>query len=123
MIKQPIQLFKLMYLALIKEWEKEKEKQLGLFLSDADPFITGGDSADPAVFEDFAKAFQDYGSFDDYGYDFILRYLSGVDPFYGDVKKYFARIDKQQYIVESAKYSSMSDETIIDLFGLYIKEN
>lgn len=123
MINQPIQLFKLMYLALTKEWEKEKEEQFGLYLSEADPFITGNDSADPAVFEDFYKAFNKYGSYDDYGYDFILKYLSELDPFYGDIKKYFARIDKQQYITDSQKLSLMSDEDLIDFFDLYAKED
>ena len=118
MINQPIQLFKLMFLALTSEWEKEKEDQFGLYLSEADPFVTGDDSVDPVVFEDFKKAFNNYGSYDDYGYNFILKYLSELDPFYGDIKKYFARIEKQQYIANSEKYSSMSDEDLIELFDL-----
>ncbi len=44
MIKQPIQIFKLMYLALNKEWQKEKNELFGLYLSEADPFLTGDDS-------------------------------------------------------------------------------
>ncbi len=123
MINQPIQLFKLMYLALTKEWEKEKDEQFGLYLSEADPFITGDDSADPVVFEDFKKAFETKGSYDNYGYDFILKYLSDLDPFYGDIKKHFARIDRQQYVADSEKYSLMSDEELIELFDLYTKED
>ena len=123
MINQPIQIFKLMYLALTKEWEKEKDEQFGLYLSEADPFVTGDDSVDPVVFEDFKNAFAISGSYDDYGYDFILDYLSNLDSFYGDIKKYFIRINKAQYIADSEKYSSMSDEELIELFGLYVRED
>ena len=42
MINQPIQVLKLMYLALNEEWEKDKDDLFGLFLSEADPFLTGG---------------------------------------------------------------------------------
>lgn len=118
MINQPIQLFKLMFLALTKEWEKEKDEQFGLYLSEADPFVTGDDSADPVIFEDFKKEFEINGSYRDYGYDFILKYLSNLDSFYGDIKKYFARIGRQQYIADSEKYSSMSDEELVELFDL-----
>jgi len=122
MINQPIQVFKLMYLALTKEWEKEKEERFGLYLSEADPFINGNDSADPVVFEDFKKAFDQYGSYDDYGYDFIESYLSNLDPFYGDIKQYFVRIDRRQYVADSEQFSSMSDEELIAKFGLYPEE-
>ncbi len=33
-----------MYLALNKEWQKEKNELFGLYLSEADPFLTGDDS-------------------------------------------------------------------------------
>ena len=41
MINQPIQILKLMYLALNKEWEKDKDDLFGLYLSEADPFPDG----------------------------------------------------------------------------------
>lgn len=118
MISKPIQLFKLMFLALTKEWEKEKDESFGLYLSEADPFVTGDDSVDPVVFEDFKKLFDKYGTYEDYGYDFVLKYLSELDPFYGDIKKYFTRIPKQQFVDDSKKYSQMSDEELIELFDL-----
>ncbi len=108
-----------MHIALTKEWEKEKDEKLGLFLSEADPFVTGDDSVDPVVFEDFKSAFEKYGTYDEYGYAFIDKYLGELDPFYGDLKRFFARIAKQQYLIDSKKYSSMSDEELIDLFHLH----
>ena len=119
MINKPIQILKLMHIALTKEWEKEKDKKLGLYLSEADPFVTGDDSVDPVVFEDFKSAFEKYGTYDEYGYAFIDKYLGELDPFYGDLKRFFARIEKQQYLIDSEKYSSMSDEELIDLFHLH----
>ena len=115
MINQPIQVLKLMYLALNKEWEKDKDELFGLYLSEADPFLTGDDSADSAIFADFLRCFEKYGTYDEYGYDFILQYLGDLDPYYGDIKMRFLNIDKQKYIEESEKYSKLSDEDIIKL--------
>ena len=115
MINQPIQIFKLMYLALNKEWEKEKNELFGLYLSEADPFLTGDDSADPAIFADFLKCFEIWGAYDEYGYEFIIKYLTDLDPYYGDLKKYFLNIDKQTYIEDSEKYCQLTDIEIIKL--------
>ncbi len=115
MINQPIQVLKLMYLALNKEWEKDKNELFGLYLSEADPFLTGDDSADSAIFADFLKRFEEYGTYEDYGYEFILKYLNDLDPFYGDIKGYFLKISKQEYINYSEKYSQLSDIEIIAL--------
>ena len=119
MINKPIEVFKLMYLTLVKERGKQKDDRFGLYLSEADPFITGDDSADPAVFDEFKTAFGKYGSYDEYGYGFILRYLEELDPYYGDLKKYFVKTDKQQYLSDAEQYSSMSDEELIDTLHLY----
>lgn len=116
MINQPIQVLKLMYLALNEEWEKDKDDLFGLFLSEADPFLTGDDSADPAIFADFLKCFEKYGTYDEYGYDFILKFLTDLDPYYGDIKKRFLNINKQKYIQDSEKYSQFSDKEIIELY-------
>ena len=115
MINEPIQILKLMYLALNKEWEKDKNELFGLYLSEADPFLTGDDSADPAIYDEFVKCFEKYGTYDDYGYDFILKYLSDLDPYYGNINQYFLNINKQKYIEDSEKYSSLSDKEIIVL--------
>ena len=115
MINEPIQVFKLMYLALNKEWETDKNELFGLYLSEADPFLTGDDSADPAVFDDFLECFGKYGSYDDYGYEFIINYLNDLDTYYGDIKKYFLQIDKQEYIKLAEQYSHLSDREIIKL--------
>ena len=113
MLNQPIQVFKLMYLALQQQWEKDVDEKLGLYLSEADPFLTGNDSADPTVFEDFLKCFEKYGSYDNFGYDFIIKYLLELDPYYGDIKQYFMSIDKETYISNSIKYAKLSDKEII----------
>lgn len=115
MINKPIQILKLMYLALNREWEKDKDELFGLYLSEADPFLTGDDSADSSIFADFLKCFEKYGTYDEFGYDFILKYLTNLDPYYGDIKKYFLDIDKKKYIEESEKYSQLSDIEIIKL--------
>ena len=115
MINEPIQILKMMYLALNKEWEKDKNELFGLYLSEADPFLTGDDIADSAIYDEFVKCFKKYGTYDDYGYDFILKYLSDLDPFYGNIKQYFLNINKQKYIEDSEKYSSLSDKEIIVL--------
>ena len=115
MINEPIQVFKLMYVVLNKEWEKEKDKLFGLYLSEADPFLTGNDSADSSVFAGFLKCFEKYGTYDEFGYDFVLKYLAVLDPYYGDIKKYFSNISKQEYIDSSEKYSKLNDEEIIEL--------
>lgn len=113
MINQPIQVFKLMYLALQKEWEKSGDEKLGMYLSDADPFLSGNDSADPVVFLDFQTVFEKYGGYDDYGYSFILKYLEELDPYYGDVKAAFLNIDKTKYVGDSEKLSKLTDKEII----------
>ena len=113
MVNKPIQVFKFMYIALSKVWEKEKDQKLEIFLTDANPFITGESSFDPKIFDDFESKFKAFGSYSDYGYDFIIKYLSILDPFYGDVKKCFERINKYQYIGESTQYSFMSDRELM----------
>ena len=115
MINQPIQVLKLLYLALQEEWELTKDSLLGQYLSEADPFVVGDDSVDPVIFEDFLSSFEKYGTYEEYGYNFILKYLSDLDPYYGDLKQYFLNIDKQKYIKESEKYSQLSDKEIIEL--------
>ena len=115
MINKPIQILKLMYLALNKEWEKDKNELFGLYLSEADPFVVGNDSADPAIFDEFIKCFKKYGSYDDYGYDFIIKYLNDLDPYYGDIKKYFLQIEKQDFIKLAEQYSQLNDREIIKL--------
>ena len=113
MTKEPINIFKLMYLALDKVWQKEKNNLFGLYLAEADPFLTGKDSADPAVFLGFTTCFEKYGNYESYGYDFIVKYLSNLDPYYGDLKHRFLTLTKEEYVKDSEAYSQMTDKEII----------
>ena len=115
MINQPIQVLKILYLALSPKWESTRDDLLGQYLSDSDPFVVGNDSADPAIFDEFVKCFKKYGSYDDYGYDFIIKYLNDLDPYYGDIKKYFLQIEKQDFIKLAEQYSQLNDREIIKL--------
>ena len=90
-------LFKAMYLSLDKIWEDNQEEDLRIYLSDADPiFFENGKSMDPVVFEDFEvmynKAPSNMGD-----YDFLLEYLSNLDSYYGDIKKYFLMVPKEEF--------------------------
>ena len=117
MINQPIQIFKLMYLSLSSIWKHDQDTLFGLYLSEADPFVTGDDSADPVIYEDFLASFKQYGTYDDYGYDFIIKYLSNLDPYYGDLLSRFLTISKQQFIQESKENVLLTDEEIVAKFG------
>lgn len=115
MIKKPIEIFKMMYLVLDKIWQKNKDEQFGLFLSEADPFETGIDSADPAVFFEFTKQFEKYGTYENYGYNFIVQYLSNLDPIYGDIQKQFLSMPMEEFEKDCETYSNMSDKEIIQM--------
>ena len=90
-------LFKAMYLSLDKIWEENQEEDLRVYLSDADPlFFENGKSMDPVVFEDFNTAYAKAPeSLDDY--DFIISYLSNLDSYYGDIKKYFLQVSREEF--------------------------
>ncbi len=91
------QLFKAMYKILDEIWENTQAEDLRIYVSDADPiFYENGNSLDPVVFEDFNALFEqkkDSGMSD---YDFIVYYLENLDPYYGDIKKYFVSIQKDK---------------------------
>ena len=82
MKNEPINIFKYMYVSLSIVWKNHKEEKFDLFLAEADPFITGDDSADPAIFDSFKKRFMEYGNYDEFGYSFIIKYLAELDSFY-----------------------------------------
>lgn len=91
------QLFKAMYLLLDDVWEQNQEEDLRIYLSDADPFFyENGHSLDPVVFEDFNNLFEQKKSSGMSDYDFIVCYLNNLDPYYGDIKKYFVSIPKDE---------------------------
>ncbi len=97
MISDSKKLFKAMYQILEEEWESTQAEDLRIYVSDADPFLCDdGESADPVVSEDFNNLFEQKKSSEMSDYDFIVYYLEKLDPYYGDIKKYFVSIPKDE---------------------------
>lgn len=97
MIDNPKKLFATMYKILDELWESTQAEDLRIYVSDADPFLCGdGESADPVVSEDFNALFEQKKGSDISDYDFIIYYLENLDPYYGDIKKYFISIPRDE---------------------------
>lgn len=91
------ELFKKMYLILNDLWENNQEEDLRIYVSDANPlFNEDGRSLDPVVFEDFKNLYKQKKDSGISDYDFIIYYLENLDPYYGDIKKYFVSIPKDE---------------------------
>lgn len=91
-------IFNLMYLVLEELNEENKSDNLSTFLSEANPYIWEGEnSGDPAVYSDFKKKFEEKGTYADYGYDFIVEYLTNIDYYKGLIDA-FKTINKEEYI-------------------------
>ena len=41
--------------------------------------------------------------------------IANFDPYYGDIKRYFLKINKQEYLNSSEIYSKLSDKEIVVL--------
>ena len=92
------QLFKTIYLLLDSVWEQNQEEDLRVYLSDADPiFYENGQSLDPVVFEDFNSLYNQQVNKGMSDYEFALYYLENLDPYYGDIKKYFLSVPKEVF--------------------------
>lgn len=92
-----IKLFNIMYSFLDDIYQKDNSEELLVYISDANPTVClDGKSLDPVVFEDFEKMYNN-ASNDMSDYDFILYYLSNLDSYYGDIKKYFLMIAKEDF--------------------------
>ena len=92
------QLFKTIYLLLDNVWEQNQEEDLRIYLSDADPiFYENGQSLDPVVFEDFNNLYNQQANKGMSDYEFALYYLENLDPYYGDIKKYFLLVPKEDF--------------------------
>ena len=53
-------IFKLMYFALDSKWEKDKDEDLGQYLSEMNPFLWNDEgSADPEMYSKFKSKFQE----------------------------------------------------------------
>lgn len=92
------QLFKTIYLLLDDVWKKNQEEDLRVYLSDADPiFYENGQSLDPVVFEDFNSLYNQQANKGMPDYEFALYYLENLDPYYGDINKYFLSVSKEVF--------------------------
>ena len=90
MINDSKKLFIAMYKILEDEWKSTQAEDLRIYVSDADPLFCGdGISIDPVVSEDFNALFEQKKNSGMSNYDFIVYYLENLDPYYGDIKKYF----------------------------------
>ena len=92
-----IKLFNVMYSFLDDIYQKDNSEELLVYISDANPTIClDGKSLDPVVFEDFETMYNKVpGDMSDY--DFVLYYLSNLDSYYGDIKKYFLQISREEF--------------------------
>lgn len=92
-----IKLFNVMYSFLDDIYQKDNSEELLVYISDANPTVClDGKSLDPVVFEDFESMYNKVSS-DMSDYDFILYYLSNLDSYYGDIKKYFLQISREEF--------------------------
>jgi hypothetical protein len=92
------EIFNLMYLVLEELNEENKDENVSTYLSEANPYIWEGEnSGDPAVFYEFKKSFEEKGSFDDYGYDFIVDYLTNID-YYEGLIEIFKTLTREEYV-------------------------
>ena len=90
-------LYELMYRILQEVWEDTQAEDLRIYVSDANPLFCGdGTSLDPVVSEDFNNLYEQKKSSGMTDYDFIVYYLENLDPYYGDIKKYFLSIPKEE---------------------------
>ena len=98
MIDNPKKLFATMYKVLNEIWESTQAEDLRIYVSDADPFLCDdGESADPVVSEDFNALYEQKRGSNITDYDFIIYYLENLDPYYGDIKKYFITVSKEEF--------------------------
>ena len=92
------QLFEKMYNVLHEIWKNTQAEDLRIYVSDANPLFCGdGKSLDPVVSEDFDNLYERNKNSGMSDYDFVLFYLENLDPYYGDIKKYFLSVSKEEF--------------------------
>ena len=97
MRENPVNLFHKMYHLLDELYNQNKEEQLLIYISDANTTVCNDNkSIDPVVYEDFEKLFLVFKDKNITDYEFIVLYLGQLNPYYGDIKKYFLKIPKEK---------------------------
>ena len=106
------ELFCLVFYALDAAWDDSHSKQLGQYLSDANPFLWGGQSsANPAVYDEFCKSVaQEIISVED-SYDVACGYINTLSGNYVKaVLKAFSTVTKEKWLDGAKKYLSRAHE-------------
>ena len=99
MTKDIYKVYLAIYNLLDEIYQNTKQEDLLRYLSDADPTVCNdGESLDPSVFSDFKSIFERCIDDNMSDYDFLAYYLANLDPYYGNIKKYFDAIPKEDCI-------------------------
>lgn len=96
MTTEKFKLFKAIYNILDSIWKDNQQEDLAIYLSEADPTLWENESADPAVFSEFCQIYDNCNDKNMSNYDFSIYYLEHFDPYYGDIKKYFTQIPRDE---------------------------
>ena len=97
MTNKPLNLFHAMFQILDSIYDTNKDEELLVYLSDANyTLCVNGKSTDPLVYDCFEKEFNKKCNEFTSDYDFIIYYLQHLDPYYGDIKKYFTQIPRAE---------------------------
>ena len=89
------ELFCMIYYVLDAEWDESGNKQLGEFLSSANPFqFEDIGSADPAIYEEFSKKVPDIITPDN-SYEYAKKYVGTLEN--KEVQAAFLTIDRKEW--------------------------
>ena len=94
----PFIIYQLMYIILDALNDENKNENLVMFFTDANPYMRDGEnSVDTVIYNDFKNKLSNYKDKNDYCYNFICQYLNNLD-YYNGIYEIFKFITKQQYI-------------------------
>lgn len=103
-MERKFKLFKALYDILNENYQIQKTDELAKFLSEADPYAYAENvSYDPAVFDEFCDIYDFCIKNKMNDYDLLVYYLEHLDPYYGEIKKYFLLIPKDECVNKLAK--------------------
>ena len=102
------ELFCLVYFALDSVWDNSRNKNLGQFLSDVNPFLLlDVGSADPAMFIEFCEFFPKKEFSIEESYTIANEYINRLDYYYSDsVRDAWKSINQEKWIEAAKKYLS-----------------
>lgn len=103
------EIYCLLFFLLDYNWLNNYDDDKAAYLGALDPYIFNGiGSADSAEFISFNKAFNEYGSNKDFGYDFIMGYIKNIDDSYilKEFEEEILNIRKEDWIYWAIDYLS-----------------